>query len=78
MEGDICTLCSGLGWMLERDQTNDGQLRLIECPIPDCPASGREIELHLEKRTMRALYERDDEYLGVFFAEQTSRPVSAA
>jgi hypothetical protein len=40
-----CTLCHGVGWVLDGNPTQDPQmLELIACPIPDCDASGRPVQ----------------------------------
>ena len=42
-----CTLCHGVGWILDcNDLGKPGprMLELIACPIPDCSVSGQEVQ----------------------------------
>lgn len=40
-----CPQCYDVGWVLDaRLDREPLTVELIECPIPDCPASGRRIE----------------------------------
>ena len=42
----ICPQCHGLGWVLDGDASKAPlALELLACPIPDCQASGRAIEI---------------------------------
>jgi hypothetical protein len=46
MPADRCELCRGKGWVLDSHPERDPLiLELIQCPIPNCISSGREIEL---------------------------------
>jgi hypothetical protein len=38
-----CGCCRDLGWVLERADRAPLKLDLIECPVPDCAASGQEV-----------------------------------
>ena len=45
--GAACSLCRGVGWVLDGRTGRAGglTLELIPCPIPDCPRSGQLVEL---------------------------------
>lgn len=49
-----CTLCHGAGYVLD-GKRDIPTLELIECPIPDCAASGRRIEVLSFKGTQGLL-----------------------
>ena len=41
-----CSLCRDTGWLLEcKTKNNISTMEIIPCLIPDCPNSGKKIEL---------------------------------